>query len=929
MDSNVVKTEDQETNGRLWRFARCEFDEFSRALRVDGQPVELESKPLEVLYQLLLHAGEVVTKEELLEAAWPGVRVVVGSLPTAVSKLRKVLGDDDPPIIITLPRIGYRLAVPVQTKRLGPTTTALNFRSGDSVAGREQWRLVRRLDASESSEVWLTEHPQTGESRVFKFAADGVRLRALKREVTLARFLKEALGDRPDYARILEWNFETQPFYLESPYYGPNLLEWAEQRGGVGAVPFETRLHVLQEVIGAVAAAHEIGVLHKDLKPANVLIESKPEGLWQARVADFGSGALLDSSQLRDLGITNLGFTMTESLDARSITGTLMYMAPEVLAGQVPTASADIYALGVMLYQMAAGDFRKPLSPGWESDVEDPLLREDIAAAACGDPAKRLPSASLLAERLATLARRRIERNQLEQAAERVRIGERRLALTRARRPWVAAALATLAVGLGLSFALYQRAVIERDRANRETAITEAINRFLANDLLGRTDPFQSGKSAETLIDAVKQASTNIGRQFHDVPAVAARLHHAIARAFDNRSDFPDARPEYDRAAALYIQTSGPLSAEAAIVQLQRAAMEARSYEHDSLPLAKTMLAGAESRITRISHPPQELPVWLASARGMIALIENDAKQASAQFEKAYHGAEQLPQFDQTARLTLKQRLAFSYIRLGDGVKAERLFRELISAFSQLQGPDSPNVLRVRLNLAQALMIQNKHREAIEETSSIYPSYVARLGEEHELSMQVLTTQAQSEGSLGLWDDAIRDDLAIYRLAMKKQGPLSFFAIATLSDAALAQCRAGRLAEGDRNAAAAFTASTKAFGPRAGLTGGTAFTLATCHIGLGRLGEAAKLLKDIDIPTVAQLAGFPDWGANVDLARAEIAYREGDVPAARKYLESAGPVFSRPGAEPYQRRAMENLAASMDQRVAPGKPKSFPPRPTL
>jgi eukaryotic-like serine/threonine-protein kinase len=48
--------------------------------------------------------------------------------------------------------------------------------------------------------------------------------------------------------------------------------------------------------------------------------------------------------------------------------------------------------------------------------------------------------------------------------------------------------------------------------------------------------------------------------------------------------------------------------------------------------------------------------------------------------------------------------------------------------------------------------------------------------------MQLLTTRAQSEGSLGMWNDAIRDDMAIYTLAVKKQGPLSFFAVATWSN---------------------------------------------------------------------------------------------------------------------------------------------------
>src|SRR5204863_2800905 len=111
-------------SGRLWRFAQCEFDEFSRVLRFSGQPLELESKPIELLYQLLLHAGEVVTKEELLDSVWPGVTVVEGSLATAVYKLRKALESADPAIIVTIPRIGYKLGVQVESKRIAAPPSA-------------------------------------------------------------------------------------------------------------------------------------------------------------------------------------------------------------------------------------------------------------------------------------------------------------------------------------------------------------------------------------------------------------------------------------------------------------------------------------------------------------------------------------------------------------------------------------------------------------------------------------------------------------------------------------------------------------------------------------------------------------------------------------------------------------------------------------
>ena len=916
MNYNGQITDAPEVSGRLWRFAECEFDELRRELQVKGKTVELEAKPLEVLHQLLLHAGEVVTKEELLESVWPGLMVVDGSLATAISKLRKALGDEDSHIILTVPRVGYRLAVPAHSKPLAvPGWADLAFKAGDPVPGRDQWRLIRQLDASASSEVWLAANPKTRETRVFKFATDGLRLKSLKREVTLARFLREALGERPEFVHILEWNFDTVPFFVESEYGGPNLAEWAEKHGGLDKIPLEKRLRLLVDIAKAVAAAHDVGVLHKDLKPANVLIAPVPPDSWQAKVADFGSASLAEPSRLQAMGITNLGFTKTESADLGQLTGTIMYLAPEVLAGQSPTASGDVYALGVILYQLVVGDFRKPLSPGWEAEVEDPLIREDIADAACGDPAKRLSSAAELAERLLTLEQRRSRREELARAEERARIAEQKLSEAKARRPWVMVAVMALAVGLGVSLVLYRRASQERDHANRQTAIAAAINQFLADDLLGRTNPFLSGKASESLLEAIKQASPNIDRQFRDAPLVAANLHQTIARALDSRTNYADARREYERAATGFNQAEGPLSQQAIIVQVQRAAMEARSYEQGSLLLAKSILAEQEALIAKIPQPRADLAVWVLSAHGMISLIENDAKSAAQNFQTALDKAETLPSFDESARLTLKQRLGFSYIRLGDGAKAEQTFRELILAFTALNGPENPNVLRVRLNLAQAYMIQNKHAEAIKEANSIYPAFYVGLGEDHELTMQLLTTRAQSEGSLGLWDDAIRDDMAIYKIAVRKQGPMSFFAVATLSDAALAQCRAGRYAEGGTNALKAFEASRKAFGERAGLTGGTAYTLASCLIGQGNFERASTLLEAVDTDAVAQLTGIPDWGANVTLAKGEIACRRGDYAGARKQVQAAAPAFTRPDAEAYQKHKLEALTAEIDKHV--------------
>ena len=100
----------------------------------------------------------------------------------------------------------------------------------------------------------------------------------------------------------------------------------------------------------------------------------------------------------------------TEMMSGAPFSGTRLYMAPELLEGKRPTLQADVYALGVMLYQLVVGDLTHALAPGWQLDVDDQLLAEDIAAAVDGHPERRLGNALRLAERLRTLEQRRQQR---------------------------------------------------------------------------------------------------------------------------------------------------------------------------------------------------------------------------------------------------------------------------------------------------------------------------------------------------------------------------------------------------------------------------------------------------------------------------------------------------------------------------------------
>jgi serine/threonine protein kinase/DNA-binding winged helix-turn-helix (wHTH) protein len=900
-----------------YRFGTAEFDAARFELRVSGLAVEIQRKPLEILSCLLSHAGEVVTKDELLETVWEGRPTVENVIANAVTKLRGALGDGNAERVVTQPRVGYRFEGPFERVAVGRTPlSSLELVAGAQVPGRPNFVLDTMIGHSTASEVWLGRQARTRETRVFKFSPDGGRLAALKREATLSRLLLESFGERKFFARLIDWNFETPPFFLEYEYGGQNLLEWAETAGHLASLPTSQRLALFLRIVDGVAAAHSVGVLHKDLKPANVLIAPGDGGEWHVRLTDFGSSRLLEPERLAELGITQLGMTMTAGALGDATSGTPLYLAPELISGAPPTVRSDVYALGVMLYQFLVGDFRKPLTAGWEADIADPMLREDIALSAAGEPDRRLQSATLLAERLRNLDRRREETAQLRGAEARALQAEKRLERARARRPWIVLAACALGVGATVSVYLAYQAVRERNRAEHQSEIAESVSRFLGEDLLARSNPYRSGKPDESLLGAIRASSADIDRRFGFEPAVAARLHQTMAKALDGRNDWDSARKEYEQAANLWIKADGPLSQDAIIANLQQVQMLVRSYRGGSLEPAEKLFAEQEALIQRVGTARPELAVWRASAHGMIGLIKNDLATAADEFRIAAGSSEQLPEiFDLQTRLTFKQRQAFTFIRLGDGQQAERLFRELVAGYGRLKGPDSAEVLMVRMNLVQALMIQREHAAAIAEAEPLYPRMVATLGPDHEMTLQLLTTRAQSHGSLEQWDAAIEDGMAVHDLAVAKLGPKSFFAIATLTDVATAQCRAARLGEGLTNAEASHRESLAAFGSDAALTQAVAYTRASCLIPLNRIDEADELLAGINSENVAALAGDPHWGANVELAKAQIAFLRKDFAAARKHLDAAKPGFSVPKAEAYQVRAVTMLDASLQARA--------------
>lgn len=770
--------------------------------------------------------------------------------------------------------------------------------------------------------VYLAERKDLGSHVAIKLLRDAW-LSPARRERFAIEQRTLAQLNHPCIARLYDAGIlaDGTPWFVMEYVEGLPLTEYCRRR----KCSIDQRLRLFHAVCEAVLYAHQNAVIHRDLKPSNILV--KNDG--SVRLLDFGIAKQIDSADASADQTRTALRLMTPA-----------YASPEQIRGERVGIQTDVYSLGVILYELLAERLPFDLSGKTPAESETLISRsEPQKPSVTSKRNTELETSSTVWADLDVICLTAVHKDSqrryrsvealirdvdhylsgepLEARPDtfRYRMGK---FVKRNRRVVVATSLGFVAVVALIVFFML-RLTRERDNANRQTAIADSINQFLSNDLLGRSNPLQSGKASESLVDAVVQASANIDRQFQREPQVAARLHQTIARSLDSRTDYPVARTEYNRAAALFNQIDGPLSQDAIIVQLQRASMEARSYEAGSLPVAKKILSDQEALLSKIAQPRAELSVWLLSARGMIALIGNDAKSAVQNFQAAQEAAQKLPSFDPRARLDLKQRLVFAYIRAGDPAKAEQHARELIAEYSAVAGADSPNVLRVRLNLTQALMNESKFAEAVQEANKIYPAFVMMLGEDHELTMQLLATRAQSEGSLGDWDGTIRDDLTIYRIASQKQGPLSFFPIATLSDASMAQCRAGRLDEGVANARKAVESSQKAFGERAGLTDGARFGLADCLIGAGKLDEASGLLQKVDAKAVTQLSGDPDWGANLDLALGELAFRRGDYLMAQKYVQLAAPVFMRPDAEPFQKHALEILTVAIEKHPAAAK----------
>src|SRR5215468_300172 len=199
------------------------------------------------------------------------------------------------------------------------------------------YRLVERIGRGGMGEVWLAEDTQLPRKVAVKLLSQ----RLADEPDAVSRLLREAQAaasvDHPAIVSVYEAGLaDGQPYIVMQRAEGETL----EQRLRAGPLPIAEALSIISRIADALAEVHALGIVHRDLKPANIILG--PRG---PKILDFGVAQLRGAPQLTAAG---------------TVIGTPLTMSPEQVRGQPVDNRADLWAVGVILYEMLTG--RAPFS---------------------------------------------------------------------------------------------------------------------------------------------------------------------------------------------------------------------------------------------------------------------------------------------------------------------------------------------------------------------------------------------------------------------------------------------------------------------------------------------------------------------------------------------------------------------------------------
>lgn len=327
----------------------------------------------------------------------------------------------------------------------------------------------------------------------------------------------------------------------------------------------DARLLLFCELCDAIAHAHQRGVVHLDLKPANILVQpattsSRGGPASALKVLDFGVARLLAA----DGGDAH-------TLSSRGLLGTLAYMSPEQVmdAAEAIDVRSDVYALGVLLHEMLTGTLpidvrglplpvaitavcqREPARPGTRSRLLRGDLETIVLKALHKDPAQRYQGVAALAddvrrhrEDLPILGRAPSTGYQLRKFVRRHRVAIGVAAV-------VTASLLVAAVGATTGLVRARRA---EQVARTEAGTAEKVAGFLET-VFQVADPGESRGNAVTARELLDRATATIDDELAAEPAVQGRLLASMGNAYRNLGLYRDARPLLERAVELQART--------------------------------------------------------------------------------------------------------------------------------------------------------------------------------------------------------------------------------------------------------------------------------------------------------------------------------------------------------------------------------------
>jgi serine/threonine protein kinase/Tol biopolymer transport system component len=345
------------------RFGQFELDLKAGELHNGERTLLLQQQPFQVLLMLVESRGEVVLREEIQKKLWPNDTVVEfdHAINTAIKKIRQALGDsaEEPKYVETVARRGYRLIAPVEwvevspaeslhapATPLEPEVSAANL-SGKKVS---HYRVLEILGGGGMGVVYKAEDLKLGRRVAMKFLPEELG----KDDKALERFEREARAvsalDHPNICAIHEFGeHDGQPFMVMPLLEGRTLRDRLAERARFAV---DTLLDIAIQIASGLEAAHEKGIIHRDVKPANIFITNRGE----AKIFDFGLAKLAQGEDqgfrteqptptTADLNLTRTGVAL----------GTAGYMSPEQVRGEKLDARTDLFSFGLVLYEMATG----------------------------------------------------------------------------------------------------------------------------------------------------------------------------------------------------------------------------------------------------------------------------------------------------------------------------------------------------------------------------------------------------------------------------------------------------------------------------------------------------------------------------------------------------------------------------------------------